>query len=249
MPEPITVTIVSVTAVTVAVYVYKSIDRIVSAPKELIKQGEESTENVLKTFSRELRKVFGAEPRISIHRTVVQRGGEAIRELALYKETVEIIEEWENTSWRSTKRVTVKQPFTLKAGFDLNRIKFDLDSQTRKVTAVISDATVVNVEYAGGYEICKEEHGFWNRITAANRNTIINSLPEKAKQEAVKLQLREKAAAQLKLFLERVVPSQFQLEVRCIEDAVDFTTGDTLPSIPATTLSALGFVEESVETK
>ena len=32
-------TIVSATAVTVAVYVYKSIDRIVSAPKELVKQG------------------------------------------------------------------------------------------------------------------------------------------------------------------------------------------------------------------
>ena len=246
MPEPLTVTIVSVTAITVAAYVYKSIDRMVSAPRELVKQGGESTENLVKTVSTELRKFFNWEPRISVNRTVVQRGGEAVRELALYKESVEIIEEWANTSWKSTKQVQVKQPFTLKAGFDLNRIKLDLDPAGQKVIVTISDSTVVNVEYAGEFEFIKEEHGFWNRITTADRGEIVNSLPQRARLEAEKLELTQKAAGQLKVLLERIVPPGFQIEVRSQDETLYFQDQAGMDAIPAATLRVLGIAEESV---
>jgi len=52
------------------------------------------------------------------------------------------------------------------------------------VTVTISDSTVVNVEYAGDYDVLKEEHGFWNRISIAERDAILNSLPQKAQDEA-----------------------------------------------------------------
>src|SRR3954469_3291497 len=103
MPEPLTVTLVGATVVSVAVCVYKSIDRVVSAPREIVQQTGKSGEDLVKTFAVELRKLFGADPRISINRRVVQVGGESIRELALYKETVLIKEEWKSTSWKSTK--------------------------------------------------------------------------------------------------------------------------------------------------
>src|SRR5262245_40833387 len=116
MPEPLTLTLASVTVISVAVVVYKSIDRVVSAPKETIRQAGQTAEELVRTFAAELKKLFGSEPRISVNRRIVQTGGEAIRELALYKETVLINEEWTNTSWKSTKRLHVQQPFALKAG-------------------------------------------------------------------------------------------------------------------------------------
>src|SRR3569832_83700 len=103
MPEPITVTLIGATVVSVAAFVYKSIDRVVSAPKEIVQQTGKSAEDLVRTFAVELKKLFAADPRISINRRVVQSGGESIRELALYKETVLIKEEWKSTSWKSTK--------------------------------------------------------------------------------------------------------------------------------------------------
>src|ERR1051325_5173630 len=182
MPEPLTLTLVSVTVVSVAVCVYKGIDRVISAPKETVKQTGRTAEELIKTLAVELKKLFGAEPRISMSRRVIQTGGEAMRELALYKETVLITEEWTNTSWKSTKRIRVQQPFILKAGFDLNRLKFEVDPKNREVRVTISESTLVNIEYAGEYEVLKEEHGFWNRITAQERDRIVNSLPQKAQE-------------------------------------------------------------------
>src|SRR5688500_18838949 len=197
MPEPVTIALISVTVVSVAVCAYKAVDRIVSAPKDIVKAGGESVENVVRTFGSELRKLFGSEPRISVNRKVIQTGGTAVRELALYQETILIREEWVNTSWKSTKKLLVQQPFVLKAGFDLNRLKFDLDAEKNTVTVTISESTLVNLEYAGEFEILKAEHGLWNRITAVERDAVLNSIPTKAREEAEKLQFRAKAVEQL----------------------------------------------------
>jgi hypothetical protein len=246
MPEALTLTLVSATVVSVAVCVYKSIDRVISAPADILKQSGASAEGVIKTFATEVRKLFGSEPRISVNRRVIQTGGEAIRELALYKETVLIKEEWSSTSWKSTKRLSVQQPFTLKAGFDLNRLKFDLDPKKKVVTVTISDSTVVNVEYAGDYEVVKEEHGFWNRISVAERDAILNSLPQKAQDAAEKLRLRDKAAEQLKIFLERMLPADVRLVLHCADDTLLFRSDKQLANIPPATLSVLGMSEVPV---
>jgi membrane-associated HD superfamily phosphohydrolase len=242
MPEPLTVTLVSATVVTVAVCVYKSIDRVISAPKELVRQSGATAEDLIRTFASELKKLFGSEPRISVNRRIVQTGGQAIRELALYKETVLIKEEWEDTSWKSTKKLCVEQPFTLKAGFDLNRLKFELDPASKQVTATISESTIINVEYAGDYEILKEEHGFWNRISPVERDAIVNSLPEKARQEVEELQLRDKAAEQLKNVLQKMLPPDVALVIKCTDDTLCFEQKSLAP-IPPTTLSRLGLSE------
>jgi hypothetical protein len=245
MPEPVTIALVSVTVVSVAVCAYKAVDRIVSAPKELVRSGGESVENLMKTLGSELRKLFGTDPRISVNRRIVQLGGTAVRELALYKETILITEEWVNTNWKSTKRFHVQQPFVLKAGFDLNRLKFDVNLEQQQVTVTISESTLVNLEYAGEYQVLKEEHGLWNRISVFERDTVLNSIPKKAQEQAQELRLRDKAIEQLKLFLRPILPPRFELVLKSTDDTLYFKEGP-LASIPGSTLSALGFVEESV---
>lgn len=248
MAEPFTITLVSVSVISVAVCVYKSIDRLVSAPRELIRQGGQSTEEVIKTFAGELRKLFGSEPRISVNRRVIQTGGTAIRELALYKEVVLIREEWRNTTWKSSKSIEVEQPFCVKAGFDLNRLKFEVDPASNTVVATISDSTIVNVEHAGDFQVLKEEHGFWNRIMAVERDALLNSLPLKAQEEAEKLQLRDKAVEQLKLFLRPILPQRYALVIKCTDDTLDFPESRRLLNVPPATLTSLGLIEESVGT-
>lgn len=246
MPEPLTLTLASVTVISVAVCVYKSIDRVVSAPRETIKQTGQTAEELVRTFAAELKKLFGSEPRISVNRRIVQTGGEAVRELALYKETILVNEEWTNTIWKSTKKIHVQQPFTLKAGFDLNRLKLEVDPARREVTATISDSTIVNVEYAGDYEVLKQEHGFWNRITGRDRDTILNSLPQKAQEQAEELRLRDKAAEQLRSLLQPILPRGFGLQLKCSDDTVRFEPKPTLENISRATLALLGFQETTI---
>ena len=245
MPEPITMALVSVTVVSVAVCAYKAVDRIMSAPREAVRAGGESVEGVVRTFGAEFRKLFGAEPRISLNRRVIQTGGTAIKELALYKETILIKEEWVSKSWMSTKRVHVQQPFVLKAGFDLSRLKFDIDPIHRTVRVSVAESTILNVEYSGDYEILKEEHGFWNRISNPERDAIVNSLPLKAQEEALKLQLRDKAIEQLTLFLRPLLPPGFGMAVESTDDTICFKESGVFESIPKATLSELGLVEST----
>ena len=247
MPEPLTIALVSVTVVSVAVCAYKAVDRIVSAPKELVETGSSSVENMVTTFGAELRKLFGSEPRISLNRRVIQTGGTAIRELALYKETILIREEWANTTWKSTKRLHVQQPFVLKAGFDLNRLKFDVDTEKQLVTVKISESTLVNLEYAGDYEVLKEEHGLWNKISATERDAVLNSIPRKAQEEAEKLELRDKAVEQLKFFLSPILPQRFEMVVKTDDDTIYFKEQGVLPSISETALLGLGLVEQPLK--
>jgi hypothetical protein len=101
----------------------------------------------------------------------------------------------------------------------------------------------VNLEYAGDYEVLREEHGLWNRISAAERDAVLNSIPKKAQEEAEKLQLRAKALEQLKLFLRPILPPTFELVVKSTDDTIYFKEQGGLACIPETTLSALGFVE------
>jgi hypothetical protein len=242
MPEPVTIALAGATAVTVAVYLYKTVERVTSAPKEIVQTSGDSIERIIKTFSEEFRKLVGSEPQLVINRTVIQRGGQEICELALYKETIEIQEQWENTRFASKKSLTVKQPFTLKAGFDLNRLKFKFDPQNKTVIVTISDSLLVNLEHVGPFEFLKEEHGFLNRITSADRDRIANSLPQKAREEAEVLQLREKAIAQLKLFLTRFFPDTLTLEFHSNDDTLWFENR-TLHELPKSSLDALGLVQ------
>ncbi len=243
MPEPLTVTLVGATVVSVAMCVYKTIDRVVSAPREMVQQTGKSAEDLVKTFALELQKLFLSEPRISVNRRVVQVGGESIRELALYKETVLIKEDWTSTRWKSTKIFRVQQPFTVKAGFDLNRLKLEFDPIKKQVTVTISESTIVSVEYAGDYEILKEEHGLWNRISLTERDQILNSLPQKAQEEAEHLQLREKASARLQKLLISMLPPDLNLIIRSTDDTVQFRKCESLRAVPAATLSQLGISE------
>lgn len=239
MPEPVTIALAGATAVTVAVYLYKTVERVTSAPKETIQTSGESVERIIKTFGEEFRKLVGSEPQLVINRTVVQRGGREVCELALYKETIEIEEQWENTRFASKKSLTVKQPFTLKAGFDLNKLKFKFEPGNRKVRVIISDSLLVNVEHVGPFQFLKEEHGIWNWLTSQDRDRIANSLPEKAKEQAEGLQLREKALAQLEVFLSRFFPEHLELEFEPEDDTLWFGKS-SLRELPVKSLQALG---------
>ena len=74
----------------------------------------------------------------------------------------------------------------------------------------------------------------------------MNSLPQRARLEAEKLELTQKAAGQLKVLLERIVPPGFQIEVRSQDETLYFQDQAGMDAIPAATLRVLGIAEESV---
>ena len=186
MPEPVTVSIIGATVVTVAVYAHKIVREMFNTPVVTVKQTGETAKELIKTIGLELRQTFNAQPIITINRIVIQQAPQRICEWCFAKQVVEIEEKLEHTLFGSKKRLHISQMFALKAGFDLNRVRMEFNEGNNHIRLIITDATIVNVEYHSPYDPKVEEHGWWNRISSTERDRVINSLPENAKKDTSK---------------------------------------------------------------
>ena len=244
MPEPITLSIIAVTAVTVAFFGYKTADTIVNAPAKLVETAGTTARDLLRGFSDELQRLFGAKPRLSVDRVVIQQAPISICELCLAKSEIAATAEIEENWMGSTKRFRASQVFILKAGYDLNRLKFDYDSKRKHMRVTVSEATILNVIQKSGYQTEREENGFWNRLNAKDREIAIHSLPEKAREEAKTSGVFAHAQGQLKLVFERMFNRlQISTEVVCQDESVVFEESRLLPEMSGEAMSRLGLEE------
>jgi len=249
MPEPVTVTIIGATVVTVAVYAHKIAREMFNTPAVTVKQTGETTKALIKAIGSELRQTFNAEPIITINRVVIQQAPQRMCEWCLAKQVVEVEEKLEHRRFGSTKRLHISQRFTLKAGFDLNRVRLEFKEGDRHVRLIITNATIVNVEYHSPYAPKVEEHGWWNRISSTERDRVINSLPENAKEDAGKKELTKLAAEELKVVLGNFFKKfGCALEVECQNHNLLMKDGSSLPEIPEEKLNSLGIISESKNT-
>src|SRR5271154_3300651 len=108
MPEPI---LSSVVVVTVATFAYKIVGKIIDAPKEGIKQVEESTEKLIQTIGSELRQIFNAQPIITFNTIVIEQTPKPICEWCFAKQVIEVREEFKDERWwpGSKKRLHISQ--------------------------------------------------------------------------------------------------------------------------------------------
>lgn len=231
---------------TVAVYAHKIVKEIFTTPTDILKQAGESTKDLVQTIGSEFRQTFNAQPIITINRLVIQQAPQRICEWCFVKQVVEVREKIEHEWLLSKKRLHISQMFTLKAGFDLNRIRLEFHEGSRRVRLVIADATIVNVEYHSPFKVDVEENGYWNRISNAERDRVINTLPETAKNDAVKKELTKLAAEDLKVVLGTIFKKVgCELEMVCENQSLLIKDTGSLPEISEDNLHPLGIALDS----
>ena len=212
--------LICLAVVAVAFFGFKAFYRVgtkaVEVPRDLIDAGGEAVRKNIEAIGNEVRDLLGATPEITMNRTIIQEAPTTICELYFFKQATHTREQWISKKFGSSKSLVVSQRFIIKAGFDLNRLRLDVDEANKTVKATISDALLIGVEHDGPFEVEKSESGWWNRITDEERDQLINSLPNKARNEMETSALRQLAATGLQEALGRICERRnMRLTITC----------------------------------
>ncbi|CAN5467685.1 hypothetical protein BH18VER1_BH18VER1_12470 [soil metagenome] len=150
------------------------------------------------------------QPRITVNDRVYLEQTTQVAELVLISQRVEVDHEFSHTWAGSTKRVKLHGTFAVKAGFDL-REHVKADVRDDAITVELPHARILGVEQQQ-VDVLQFENGYWNRISAADLEQEIATLPklarEKAERGGVAAEAEESLQKQLEQRIGRGKPVQ-----------------------------------------
>ncbi len=111
--------------------------------------------------------------------TLIHQDTEAAKLITLERPITETYS-WEHTWLGSTKRIAVRGDFTLRVGLDLNKsFVIRIDPDTGAIQADLPPAEILSVELTN-LRITRDEDGWINQLTAADREAAIRHLRDRA---------------------------------------------------------------------
>lgn len=246
MIDPVSLAVVGCTIVATAYFGFRAVDRAAQVPAEIGK----SVQDTAKTIVEELQRLFGATPKTVVDRVVIQKAPEKICELYFAKQLIGMEAEIVNTWLKSTKRLRVSQGFEVRAGFDLNRLKFEFDSKGKTVNVVITESTIINIQAQQDFKWLQKEEGWWNKSNTDDDAALVNKLIEQARNRAESGELEVVAMAELQLagVLRRVVEAK-GLRMKLVKaDSSILVEGETtMQPVPDRALKSLGMVFSAID--
>ena len=156
--------------------------RLESWPARTAKQSTAELERVGREVRDAFVEVAHLEPRITINNRVYLEKTTATAELAILSRQIEVEHELLHTWVGSTKRVKLHGTFVAKAGFDLQH-DVAVDVQPNEIVIQLPHASILGLEQKQ-VEVLAFENGYWNRISAADLDNELATLPELARQKA-----------------------------------------------------------------
>jgi hypothetical protein len=156
--------------------------RLETWPARTASQGTAELERVGRDVRDALVEMAQLQPRVTVNNRIYLERTTATAQLAILSRQVEVEHELLHTWAGSTKRVKLHATFTAKAGFDLQR-DVAVDLRPEEITISLPHATILGVEQKQ-VDVLAYENGFWNRISAADLEAELATLPELARQKA-----------------------------------------------------------------
>jgi hypothetical protein len=156
--------------------------RLETWPARTASQGTAELERVGRDLRDALVDMAQLKPRVSVNNRIYLERTTATAQLAILSRQVEVEHEMLHTWAGSTKRVKLHATFAARAGFDLQH-DVSVDLQPDAIAISLPHATILGVEQKQ-VEVLTFENGFWNRISAADLESELATLPELARQKA-----------------------------------------------------------------
>ncbi len=190
---PLALTLISVMGVGLLVFIFL---RLESWPARTAKEGTAELERLGRRFRDVFVELAQLQPRVMIHNRVYLEKSAAVAELTILSRRIEVENELLHTWAGSTKRIKLHGTFTAKAGFDLQQ-DVSVELGPEEVTLRLPHATLLGLEQ-NQIEILAFENGLWNRISAADLQDELATLPDLARQKATESGISSEAEAILK---------------------------------------------------
>jgi len=149
----------------------------------------------LERLGKDLRSAFidiaHLQPRITINNRVYMEQTTPVSELVVLSRQIEVEHEFLHTWMGSSKRVKLHGTFTVKAGFNLQQ-KLAVDVQPDQIVIQLPHAQILDVAQ-DQVDVLAFENGFWNRISGADVQNELSTLPQLARQKAAETGLPAEA--------------------------------------------------------
>ncbi len=143
-----------------------------------------TTADVARSLADGIAHSFNFTPQVKIEENVVIEQNTPIAELATVARDLMVEYSWSHQWLGSTKTITLRGAFTAKAGFDLSKpFSLTIHESPLRVHAVMPAPTLLSLQM-NSYTILKDESGWWNRISDADREHAVHELQRAAREKA-----------------------------------------------------------------
>jgi hypothetical protein len=182
LPRAVSISIVLVVLTLCAAWLMRSCARMPGeAGRAAAEPAVELANRIADGISRRLR----FRPEVRIDQVTVLERETPVLELAAVRREFAHDYEWEHQWLGSTKRLHLRGTFAAKAGYDLNeKFYFEIDSNDLQVQLGLPEPRVLGVEMIA-YR-AEEEEGYWNKLSAEEREQAVNALLASARAAAAK---------------------------------------------------------------
>lgn len=194
---PVALTLVALIIAAVALIIFW---RIETWPSRTAQQGSVELERLGRDLRAAFVEIAHLQPRIKINDRVYMEQTIPTSELVVLSRRVEVEHEFQHTWAGSSKRVKLHGTFLVKAGFDL-RQDLSIDIRSDVVVVKVPHAQILGVEQQS-VEVLEFENGYWNRISASDVQSELDTLPQLARRKAAEAGLAAEAETSLQQQLE-----------------------------------------------
>lgn len=182
IPRAIPIAIVLVVLTLCATWLMRSCVRM---PGEAARAAGEPAVELAKRIVDGISRRMQFRPEVRIDQVTVMQGETPVLQLTTVRREFTHEYEWEHQWLGSTKRLHLRGTFAAKAGFDLGeKFYLEVDSDDLSVDFGFPDPRVLGVEMIA-YR-AEEEEGYWNKLSAEEREQAVNALLTSAREVAMK---------------------------------------------------------------
>ena len=181
-PRAVSISIVLIVLTLCATWLMRSCARM---PGEAGRAAAEPAVELAKRIADGISRRLQFRPEVRIDQVTVLERETPVLELATVRREFAHDYEWEHQWLGSTKRLHLRGTFAAKAGYDLNeKFYFEINSDDLQVELGLPEPRVLGVEMIA-YR-AEEEEGYWNKLSAEEREQAVNALLASARAAAAK---------------------------------------------------------------
>ena len=181
-PRAVSISIVLIVLTLCAAWLMRSCARM---PGEAGRAAAEPAVELAKRIADGVSRRLQCRPEVRIDQVTVLERETPVLELATVRREFAHDYEWEHQWLGSTKRLHLRGTFAAKAGYDLNeKFYFEINSDDLQVQLGLPEPRVLGVEMIA-YR-AEEEEGYWNKLSAEERELAVNALLASARAAAAK---------------------------------------------------------------
>ena len=170
--------------------------------------------DLAKAVSRTFVDAFQVQPEVQINQMTVYGQSAPVAEFAVLtkEELIEYTYKHELTFQQKSlpftgKSIRIRAVYRMKAGFDLHQpFTVLIDSATQRIAASLPPVQILSLERVGDLHY-EDQDGFFNSITAAEREKVLNEVEAYARQQAIVSgilkEAEEQAGARLQELMEK----------------------------------------------